>query len=202
MITNKEYIHSLITEALKKKKEEPKEGTGTGGGYGYSSPAFSMFAKDDVARSEYKRPKVKEVREDEEYCDSCDSVKSKCVCPKKVEATEATDSSSVGAYDFNSFQNVNMKGNTSTGNGSSWKKAQIPGGSFVDIDSKCKTFPYCNQGNTGAVRYKKTPPKNTKTKNTSKLSPMNEAILNVSLKTGLSVYKIKNIILSKIDGNL
>ena len=194
----KELLHKFITEAFK----ETKEATGTGGGYGFSTPAFSMWSEDDEAKSEYKRPKVKEVREDEEYCDSCDSVKSKCVCPKKVEATEATDSSSVGAYDFNSFQNVNMKGNTSTGNGSSWKKAQIPGGSFVDIDPKCKTFPYCNQGNTGAVRYKKTPPKNTKTKNTSKLSPMNEAILNVSLKTGLSVYKIKNIILSKIDGNL
>jgi hypothetical protein len=59
-MTNKEYINSLITEALKKKKEEPKEATGTGGGYGYSSPAFSMFAKDDVARSEYKRPKAKD----------------------------------------------------------------------------------------------------------------------------------------------
>jgi len=193
----KELLHKFITEAFK----ETKEATGTGGGYGFSTPAFSLWSKDDEAKSEYKRPKVKEVRE-EEYCDSCDSVKSKCVCPKKIEATEATDSSSVGAYDFNSFQNVNMKGNTSTGKGSSWKKSQIPGGSFVDINPKCKTFPYCNQGNTGAVRYKKTPPKNTKTKNKGKLSPMNEAILNVSLKTGLSVYKIKNIILSKIVGNL
>ena len=96
MITNKEYIHSLITEALKKKKEEPKEATGASSAGGYSGPAFSMFAKDDVARNEYKRPKVKEVRE-EEYCDSCDSVKSKCVCPKKIEATEATGSGSVGA---------------------------------------------------------------------------------------------------------
>ena len=193
----KELLHKFITEAFK----ETKEATGTGGGDGFSTPAFSMWSEDDEAKSEYKRPKVKEVRE-EEYCDSCDSVKSKCVCPKKIEATEATDSSSVGAYDFNSFQNVNMKGNTSTGKGSSWKKSQIPGGSFVDINPKCKTFPYCNQGNTGAVRYKKTPPKNTKTKNKGKLSPMNEAILNVSLKTGLSVYKIKNIILSKIVGNL
>ena len=193
----KELLHKFITEAFK----ETKEATGTGGGYGFSTLAFSMWSEDDEAKSEYKRPKVKEVRE-EEYCDSCDSVKSKCVCPKKIEATEATDSSSVGAYDFNSFQNVNMKGNTSTGKGSSWKKSQIPGGSFVDINPKCKTFPYCNQGNTVAVRYKKTPPKNTKTKNNGKLSPMNEAILNVSLKTGLSVYKIKNIILSKIVGNL
>ena len=189
MITNKEYIHSLITEALKKKKEEPKEVTGTGGGYGYSSPAFSMFAKDDVARSEYKRPKVKEVREDEEYCDSCDSVKSKCVCPKKIEANEATDSGSVGPYDANSFQNINMKGNTTKGQGRSWKQTQIPGGGFVSVKKECKTFPYCNQGDIKAL-------------NISKTAKLNEAIKNVSLRTGLSENEIKNIILSSFGGNL
>ena len=189
MITNKEYIHSLITEALKKKKEEPKEGTGTGGGYGYSSPAFSMFAKDDVARSEYKRPKVKEVREDEEYCDSCDRVKSKCVCPKKIEANEATDSGSVGPYDANSFQNINMKGNTTKGQGRSWKQTQIPGGGFVSVKKKCKTFPYCNQGDIRAL-------------NISKTAKLNEAIKNVALRTGLSENEIKNIILSSFGGNL
>jgi hypothetical protein len=84
-----------------------------------------------------------------------------------------------------------MKGNTVKGKGRSWKRAQIPGGSFVEINPKCKTFPYCNQGNTGAVRYKKT----------KKTSPVNEAIENVSKKTGLSIQEIKNIILSSIDSN-
>ena len=192
-MTNKEYIHSLITEALKKKKEEPKEATGASSAGGYSGPAFSMFSKDDVARSEYKRPKVKEVRE-EEYCDACDRVKSKCVCDetKKIEATEATGSSSVGAYDAPGFQDVNMKGNTTKGQGSSWKKTQIPGGGFVNIDKKCKTFPYCSQGNS-----KDNPVKVSKTS-----SAMFEAIKNVSLKTGLSETEIKNIILSSLSGNL
>ena len=184
MITKK-MIKKLYTES------ETKEATGAASAGGFSAPAFSMWSKDDEAKSEYKRPKVKEVREDEEYCDSCDSVKSKCVCPKKVEATEATDSSSVGAYDFNSFQNVNMKGNTLKGKGRSWKKSQIPGGSFVNINPKCKTFPYCSQGNS-----KDKPIRLTKN------SPLNEAIYNVSLRTGLSVNEIKNIILSKIDNHL
>jgi hypothetical protein len=188
MITNKEYIHSLITEALKKKKEEPKEATGASSAGGYTGPAFSMFAKDDVARSEYKRPKVKEVRE-EEYCDSCDSVKSKCVCPKKIEATEATGSGSVGAYDANSFQNINMKGNTTKGQGRSWKQTQIPGGGFVSVKKECKTFPYCNQGDIKAL-------------NISKTAKLNEAIKNVSLRTGLSENEIKNIILLSFGGNL
>ena len=192
-MTNKEYINSLITEALKKKKEESKEATGASSAGAFSGPAFSMFSKDDVARSEYKRPKVKEVRE-EEYCDDCDRVKSKCVCDetKKIEATEATGSSSVGAYDAPGFQDVNMKGNTTKGQGSSWKKTQIPGGGFVNIDKKCKTFPYCSQGNS-----KDNPVKVSKTS-----SAMFEAIKNVSLKTGLSETEIKNIILSSLSGNL
>ena len=181
----KELLHKFITEAFK----ETKEATGTGGGYGFSTPAFSMWSEDNEAKSEYKRPKVKEVREDEEYCDSCDSVKSKCVCPKKIEANEATDSGSVGPYDANSFQNINMKGNTTKGQGRSWKQTQIPGGGFVSVKKKCKTFPYCNQGDIKSL-------------NISKTAKLNEAIKNVSLRTGLSENEIKTIILSSFGGNL
>lgn len=163
-------LHRYITEAFK----EATEATGASSAGGFSGPAFSMWSDDEDAKSEYKKS-------------------------EKVEGefTEATDSSSIGAYDANSFQDIGMKGNTLKGKGRSWKKSQIPGGSFVEVKEKCKTFPYCNQGNTGAVKYKKSLRKENK-----KLSPMNEAILNVSLKTGLSVNQIKNIILSKIDGNL
>ena len=191
MKIDKSYLDKLISEALKKKKEEPKEATMTGGGYGYT-PALSLFAKDDVERSEYKRPKVKEVTEDEEYCDSCDRVKSKCVCPKKVEANEMTDSSSVGAYDANSFQDKNMKGNTTKGQGRSWKKTQIPGGNFVSVKKECKTFPYCNQGDIKALNISKKPKKNA----------MYEAIKNVSLKTGLTEEEIKNILIDHLGSNL
>jgi len=175
------YIDLLIRESLKKlaepkkgkknkKSEEPKEATGTGG-FGYSAPAFSMWSEDDKAKSEYKKSE-----------------------PVEGEFTEATGSASVGVYDTNSFENIRMNGNTLKGRGRSWKQSQIPGGSFVEINKKCKTFPYCNQGNTGAVTYKK-PSKRKK-------SPMNEAIENVSIKTGLSVEEIKNIILKSIDSNL
>ena len=137
----------------KSKKEEPKEASATGGGYGYTGPAFSLFAKDDVARSEYKKPKVKEVRE-EKNCGGCDKVESECICDKtkKIEATEATSSSSTGPYDANSFQDIKMKGNTPKGKGRSWKKTQIPGGSFVQVKSKCKKFPYCNQGDISSLK--------------------------------------------------
>ena len=193
MKLDRNYLDQIILEALKKKKkeEETKEATGTGGGYGYV-PALSLFAKDDVARSEYKKPKAKEVAEEEEYCDACDRVKSKCVCPKKVEANEMTDSSSVGAYDANSFQDKNMKGNTLKGQGRSWKKTQIPGGGFVSINKKCKTFPYCDQGNS----------KDKPVKVSSTPSAMFEAIKNVSLKTGLTEEQIKNILINHLGDNL
>ena len=193
MKLDRNYLDQIILEALKKKKkeEETTEATGTGGGYGYV-PALSLFAKDDVARSEYKKPKAKEVAEEEEYCDACDRVKSKCVCPKKVEANEMTDSSSVGAYDANSFQDKNMKGNTLKGQGRSWKKTQIPGGEFVSIKEKCKTFPYCNQGDIKAITRSKKPKKNA----------MYEAIKNVSLKTGLTEEQIKNILINHLGDNL
>jgi hypothetical protein len=191
MKLDKEYLDRLISEALKKKKEESKEATMTGG-FGYSSPAFSMWSNDDKAKSEYKRPKVKEVSEKEEYCDACDRVKSQCVCPKKVEATEMTTTASVGPYDANSFQDKNMRGNTTKGQGRSWKKPQIPGGGFVSVKEECKTFPYCNQGDIKALKITKKPKKNA----------MYEAIENVSKKTGLTTEQIKNILIEHLGSNL
>lgn len=170
MKINKSYLDNLISEALKKKKEESKEATGTGGGYGYSSPAFSMWSDDDKAKSEYKTKKDIE----------------------KIEATEATTSASIGAYDANSFQNVNMKGNTTKGQGRSWKKSQIPGGEFVSIKKECKTFPYCNQGDINAIKRSKRAKKNA----------MYEAIRNVSSKTGLTEEEIKNILINHLGNNL
>ena len=172
MKLDRNYLDQIILEALKKKKkeEETKEATATGGGYGYSSPAFSMWSEDDKAKSEYKTQK------DIKY----------------IEANEMTDSSSVGAYDANSFQDINMKGNTTKGQGRSWKKSQIPGGEFVSIKEKCKTFPYCNQGDIKAITRSKKPKKNA----------MYEAIKNVSLKTGLTEEQIKNILINHLGDNL
>jgi hypothetical protein len=190
---DKKVLKNYITEALKKKKEEPKEVTGTGGGYGYTTKAFSMWSDDEKAKSEYKRPKVEEVSE-EEYCDACDRDKSQCVCPKKVEAKEMTSTASTGVYDANSFQDINMKGNTKTGQGRSWNKTQIPGGAFVSVKEKCKTFPYCNQGDINALDIKK-PRRKRKKKN------LQEAIENVSKKTGMSEEEIKLILLNLIANN-
>jgi hypothetical protein len=160
-------INRLILEALKRKSEN-KESTGAASA-GSSEPALSLFADDDKARSEYKR------------------------LPKEEgEFTEATTTASVGAYDAPGFEDVHMRGNNPVGRGRSFKIPQIKGGGFVTIRKKCKTFPYCSQGDS----------KDKPVKVSKKLSPMNEAIKNVSLRTGLSVEEIKTIILNKIDSNL
>ena len=175
------YIDDLITEALKKMKE-PKEATGTGGGSGSFEPALnfqpkknSLFSDDETARSEY--------------------VKGGVVKPKKVEATEETGASSSGSFETTSFLAKNAK------NWGPSKKTQIPGGAFVEVKKECKTFPYCNQGNTGAVKYTKTAPKPKLTKRT-KRTKLAEAIYNVSQITGLSEEDIKNIIIKDIDDKL
>lgn len=153
---------------MKKKSIETKEVTGASSA-GSFAPKLEMWSDDENAKSEYKRK-------------------------EKIsgEFKEMTSTASNAIYDAPGFEDVNMRGNNPVGSGRAFKKTQIPGGSFPEISKKCKTFPYCNQGNTGAVKYKKTKSK----------SPLSEAIENVAKKTGLSVDQIKKIILSKINDNL
>jgi len=134
----------------------------------------AMKSMNDMTRD------LSEEDDQEEYCDGCDSVKSKCVCKQepneatgagsaggfeplfsatkkqitdvsKVEAKEATGSSSAGIYDAPGFEDVKMRGNHHRGSGRSYKKTQIPGGKFVSVKKKCKKFPYCNQGDIKAL---------------------------------------------------
>lgn len=67
---------------------------------------------------------------------------------KKVEANEATSSSSSGSYESPSF----LAKSTSPKNWRGRAKTQIPGGKFVEVKKKCKTFPYCNQGDINALK--------------------------------------------------
>ena len=111
------------------------------------------------------------------------------------EFTEATSSSSSGSYETASFLAKDLK------NWGPSKRTQIPGGQFVSVKEKCKTFPYCNQG-IGALEFSNSKTKaikNLTKRKPKKKRPLDEAIYNVSLKTGLSEQEIKNIILSVIN---
>jgi ribosomal protein L34E len=159
-------LNELIKKSLKKVKDEPKEATGAGSAGGFEGPAFSMFSNDEEAKEEYKR--------------------------MEGEFKESTSSSSVGAYDAPGFEDVNMRGNHPIGSGRSYKRTQIPGGSFVSFNKKCKTFPYCSQGDSKDKPVREVKPRKIKK------SPLSEAIENVSLRTGLSEEEIKKIILKSI----
>lgn len=146
--------------------KEPKEGTGSGSSGGFEANAFLMWSDDEEAKKEYKR--------------------------MEGEFKEATSSSSVGAYDTPGFEDVNMRGNNPVGRGKQFRKPLYKGGGFVTFNKKCKTFPYCSQGDSKdkPVRVKK------------KLSPLSEAIENVAYKTGLSVEEIKEILIKKFNGKI
>jgi hypothetical protein len=67
---------------------------------------------------------------------------------KKVETKEATTTASSGQYSGPSMWAKTTKKKD-------WgpsRKAQIPGGKFVQVKKKCKKFPYCNQGDINALR--------------------------------------------------
>jgi hypothetical protein len=61
---------------------------------------------------------------------------------KKVEAKEMTGSGSSGSFEGPAFGAKSM----SPKDWGPKRKTQIPGGQFVEVKKKCKTFPYCNQG--------------------------------------------------------
>ena len=115
----------------------------------------------------------------EEYCDSCDRVKSKCVCgeTKKVETKEATGSASSGSYVSPAAWAKSTKKKDWTGK----SKTQIPGGKFVQVKEKCKKFPYCNQGDIKAL-------------NIFENETFKKVVKNISEKHGISENVIKSIL--------
>jgi hypothetical protein len=185
----------------KAKKKENKESTGAASAGGYSAPLFSTTKK-EMAEGCWKGYKeiggkmkngkmvpncVKESKE--EYCDSCDRVKSKCVCDetKKVEATEATGAASAGQYTTTaawakSTDKKHWRGKS---------KTQIPGGKFVTIKKKCKTFPYCNQGDINALKiYENEVVKKVITK-ISKEHNISENVIKTIIQYEIENYKHK-----------
>ncbi len=100
---------------------------------------------------------------------------------KKIEATEATGASSSGQYSSPSFLAKSMSPKKWRGRA----KTQIPGGKFVEVKKKCKTFPYCNQGDIKALSL-------TEQKIAKKV------IEKYSKKYNISENTVKNILLSEL----
>jgi hypothetical protein len=102
--------------------------------------------------------------------------------PKKVETKEATSSASSGAYETNKIWAKSMSGKH-------WRNAKanyMPGAKRVQVKKKCKRFPYCNQGDIGAL-------------NIFENEMLDNVIKNISNKYDLHEDFIKEIISKEIN---
>lgn len=137
----------------KLKKIENKEATGAGSSGAFVAPIGFDPNSDFVKRS------FKET-------------------PKKIEAKEATGGGGgVGAYETPAMWAKSTKKKDWRGK----SKTQIPGGKFVQVKKKCKTFPYCNQGDINALKL-------------SESQLLRKVIKNVSKKTNISEQTIVDIL--------
>ena len=117
---------------------------------------------------------------------------------EEEEFTEATDSSSSGAFDVPLFGTspkgrrdpLKIDGPKSIGNSRAVKDKKFPkwGGPnavFVKIKEKCKKFPYCNQGDINAIEL-------------LEIEELKESILETSKEMGLPYKEVENIVLNEI----
>jgi hypothetical protein len=120
--------------------------------------------------------------------------------PNEQELEEVTDSSSSGAFDVPAFGKstsggrrdpLKIDGPDSIYKGRAVKDKNFPkwGGPdsvFVKVKEKCKKFPYCNQGNTGAIEF------------ISEDQEIQQIISEISKTYGLPRKQVENIILNEI----
>jgi hypothetical protein len=157
---------------------ETKESMGAGGSGSFEGPVFSdVVLKKDIHK--FHNSNLKEQQE---------------------EVGEATDASSSGGYDVPLFGKT-PKGRRNPlkidGPDSIYKGRAVtdkkfpkwggPGGVFVKIKEKCKKFPYCNQGDTGALEFIKED------------KEIVQAITETSKKYGIPYKEMEKIVLNEIN---
>lgn len=165
--------------AISKKKQTDEE-TMTGSSGAFESPLFGNVKP-------LKRPINKihnaDLNESEEEID------------------EMTDSSSSGQFDVPAFGKTTKGGRRDPlkvdGPDSIYKGRAVkdkkfpkwggPGGVFVKVKDKCKKYPYCNQGNTGALEFIKED------------STIKDAITEASKKYGIPYKEIEKIVINDIS---
>jgi len=127
-------------------------------------------------------------------------IKRKITSIPNMDIAEVTDASSSGSYDVPAFGTtpkgrrdpLKIDGPDSIYKGRAVKDKNFPkwGGPdsvFVKVKEKCKKYPYCNQGNTGAIEY------------VSENKEIKEAITEISKKYGVPYKEIEKIVLNDIN---
>lgn len=141
---------------IKLAKMETKEATGASSAGGYVAPLFPNLENvSEACWKGYRRvggkmkngkmvPNCVPIKEDK-----WTEINFKPIFNEgKVEAKEATTTASTGSYEVPGAWAKSM----SKKDWGAKRKTQIPGGKFVQIKKKCLKFPYCNQGDTGAIK--------------------------------------------------
>jgi hypothetical protein len=163
---------------MKKKGIEPKEQTDASSSGSYEGNAFGSMIKREIH-------KINNAKLTEE---------------QEIEFKEATDASSSGSYDVPAFGKttkggrknpLKIDGPDSIYKGRAVKDKNFPkwGGPdsvFVKVKDKCKKFPYCNQGNTGALEFIKED------------QEIKHAITETSKKFGIPYKEMEKIVLNEI----
>jgi hypothetical protein len=166
-----------VVDMTKKKAEEVKE-TGADSSGSFEGSAFGGDG-DVIKRKISKIPNFE---------------------PNEQELGEVTDSSSSGAFDVPAFGKttkggrrdpLKIDGPDSIYKGRAVKDKNFPkwGGPdsvFVKVKEKCKKFPYCNQGNTGAIEY------------VNEDKEIQQIINEISKTYGLPRKQVENIVLNEI----
>jgi hypothetical protein len=118
---------------------------------------------------------------------------------EEEEFKEATSASSSGAYDVPLFGSSpkGRKNPLKIDGPESVKKSRAvkdknfpkwggPEGVYVKVKEKCKKFPYCNQGNTGAIEF-------------YEVEGLRESIKEVSKETGVPYHELEKLVLNEIN---
>lgn len=127
-------------------------------------------------------------------------VKRKITSIPNMDLDEVTDSSSSGSYDVPAFGTtpkgrkdpLKIDGPDSIYKGRAVKDKNFPkwGGPdsvFVKVKEKCKKYPYCNQGNTGAIEF------------IHENKEIKDTINEISKKYGIPYEEIEKIVLNDIN---
>ena len=169
---------AAIAINMKKKEMETKEQTDASSSGSYEGNAFAPMIKREIN----KINNAKLTEQEEEF-------------------KEATDASSSGAFDVPAFGKTTKGGRRNPlkidGPDSIYKGRAVtdkkfpkwggPDSVFVKVKDKCKKFPYCNQGNTGALEFIK---EDQEIKN---------AITETSKKFGIPYNEMEKIVLNEIS---
>ena len=166
-----------VVDMTKKKKEEVKE-TGADSSGSFSGP---LFGKSKVVKRPISSIPNLNLSEEEEI--------------KEVTAGDA------GQFDVPAFGKTTKGGRRNPlkidGPKSIYKGRAVtdknfpkwggPDSVFVKVKEKCKKFPYCNQGNTGAIEF------------IHEDDELQESIKEISKKYGIPHKDVENIVLNEIN---